>query len=322
MKKFYLIASIMTMSILLISCKQSTYKNEASSSETEEVLLLEDEIEEKASLDPNFLDYSIAYIKSAKLYFYDYDNHKAVEFVEEADTVLHCAYADDGYFYYTTSKNNQLTLKKIDFVNDNKITELYDFDIPADEFVNDFTNSGNDMLVINNHLILDFHFDWNYYDLTKCVEYSLENNEAKVYEDFEIRKKYNLISQRDELEHKYRDLCKQAEKLDYPSQYKNDGIYEYHFHNESGDGSHLYFAVILAWGDLPHGAYVLSTTDGSKMKILNGTDMSSPNRPKWLENNVVYTVFKRIGEVLYITNLDRDEPQLIDERVNVFTVRK
>ena len=142
MRENLLICSLISLSLLLLSCNQTTRKNNTTNSETEteETLLLENESESKSSLAPNTL-YPIAYIKNEKLYFYDFDNQNAVEFVEEADTILHCPYADDGNFYYTVSKNNLLTLKKIDFVNDNELSELYEFDIPANEFINDISNN-------------------------------------------------------------------------------------------------------------------------------------------------------------------------------------
>ncbi len=330
MRDNLLIYSLISLSLLLLSCNQTTRKNNTTNSETETegTLLLENESEPKSSSYPNTL-YSIAYIKNNKLFFYDFENHNKVEFIEEADTVLHCIYADDGNFYYTTSKNNLLTLKKIDFVNDNELSELYEFDIPAEEFINDLSDNADDILIINNHLILNFNFDWNYYSLTKCVEYSLENNEVKIFEDVEIRKKYNLVSQRDDLEDKYSHLCKQAEKLDYADEYRDEGVFECHYHNESVDGSHLYFGVILAWGDLPHGPYVLATSDGSKMKILYGTDISSPNKPKWLGNSIVFIKYYHVGEMedgdfrvvqqLYYTNLDINENQIIDENITSYT---
>lgn len=104
MRENLLICSLISLSLLLLSCNQTTRKNNTTNSETEteETLLLENESEPKSSLAPNTL-YPIAYIKNEKLYFYDFDNQNAVEFVEEADTILHCPYADDGNFYYTVT---------------------------------------------------------------------------------------------------------------------------------------------------------------------------------------------------------------------------
>ncbi len=94
MRENLLICSLISLSLLLLSCNQTTRKNNTTNSETEteETLLLENESEPKSSLAPNTL-YPIAYIKNEKLYFYDFDNQNAVEFVEEADTILHCVLA-------------------------------------------------------------------------------------------------------------------------------------------------------------------------------------------------------------------------------------
>ncbi|HHU97576.1 MAG: hypothetical protein QM237_07535 [Bacteroidota bacterium] len=287
----------------------------------------------------NYNDFPVAYVKNGALHLFNPETDTIVPFSEETDSVFNCVYSDrDAMFYYTVSRQGILVMKKVDLsAIPVQPALLFNLNKATEKFFTETYGEKAKLSFVNNNLVLQNDFIWDYYDFTNFLNYSLENGTLETinYRQFEERYKYHPVSG-EEPKRGYHSVYEKAKQLDLqPDDYMDDDFeIEFDFTGASADGSKVVFAIILGFGDLPHGPYCVANADGTMMQLLENTDLGSAFKPLWCNNNAVFlrsydseTEKREWGEGKWIielcyTRADDNAIMPIDRDVDYYAVRK
>lgn len=325
MKKNILKISSLLLISIIFACTNSSKNSEIKNSENE--VGENEEIIEETML--NYDDFNIAFIMSSRLYLYDVKTDDLIDFDWETDTVFNCVFSDDNQIlYYTVSKNSKLIIKKAD-LSDTKpeISILAHLGKETQEFVTETFGEKSPLYLYNNHLILRCDFSWNEYGFTKFLEYSIENNTQKTLDFNQFAYKYGEYRESNEPNKDYNYIYKKTKELDFSIYEPDAEVSDFYFGGVSKDESKIFFAAVLGWGDYPHGPYIISNIDGSKMKILENTDMATNDmKPIWYGNNLIYISYRFVDDYtksqqFRYTKADNNESRFIAESVDYYAVK-
>lgn len=280
----------------------------------------------------NYNDFPIAYVKNSKLYFFNPENETKVEFVEETDSVFNGVYSDkDAMFYYTVSQGGKLKIKQMDLSDKSAQPKwLFDLNKSTSEFFSETYGEKAKLTFIKDNLLLDCDFSWESYSFTKYYNYSMNDHTvAKIdWRQFESRYGSLLSDFENNLEN-YQSVYNKAKQLNLQKEVyaEDDFEIEYFFESVSADDSKIVFAILLGFGDLPHGPYCVANTDGTNMQVLENTDMGSSFKPLWCNNNLLFIRDVKVDDENYIsefcyTRTADNTVRRIDQGVDYYTVRK
>ena len=284
--------------------------------------------QEETNRRRDYSEFPIAYVKEGGLYFFNPENQTIKRFTEEADSVFNCVYSDkNNMFYYMVSKNGMLSFKEVDLaVTPIQISLLKGLKSATQDFFSETYGEKAALSFINNNLLLECDFEWDYYSFSKYLEYSIDWNTLSKLDGEMFYEKYINFIEREGPDTDYNPIFDKAKPLVISEEQIDGDELEYYLTEESADKSKIIFAILVGFGDLPHGPYCVANADGSMMKLLNDTDMGSKFKPVWCNNNAVYIRKREIGEYEYIKELcytiaSTNEVAVIDSNVDYYAVR-
>lgn len=294
----------------------------------------------------NHTDYAnpeIAYVKNAKLYFYNIEDKAITEFTQEKDAVFNCTFhPEENKLYYTVVKNGNLWLKQADFDDDTvKISLLKNFNINEKKCITDTYSEKSNLLYYQNKIYLIHSFLWEMYAFEKLTAYDLT---TKKLDENPTYYPYNLETTVFQFERENPKLKTKKEQLVYTNQgvstilsdkiemelvnadeFGLDNVY--HQFRFSADKSKLLFGAITSFGDLADGPICIADTDGKNQQKLTEDGLASERKPTWLANQLVFirqekkTENEWIGQLCF-TNAENNTYSVIDENVDYFTARE
>ncbi len=279
----------------------------------------------------------IAFVKDGKLYFYYPQNNETKQLEEEKETVFNCVFDNTtDLIYYTVERDSLLWLKKANYSSEKplEITEICNLKVKKEECITS-TYSEKTLLIFSRaeEIILPYNFVWDFFNFTKMAVYSTLKGDNTV-EHKELN--YDYINEfwnyEDNLQHqvKNNNLIYKGQNLSENLNLKVDEGMDIEFteFKFSIDRSKLLFGAFLAMGDLAHGPYCISNINGTHQQILVEDGLSSPFKPFYLGNKVVFWQQKEgkseyeYYKQLCITNEKDNSISVIEKELDYYTVRE
>lgn len=240
-------------------------------------------------------------MNQGQMSFYDVKTQTLTPFKAEADSVINMVFADQDHLYYTVSKNQDLSLKRVDLSKE----------APEPEFCADWNMKLEESLDFMYGIVSMLHVDAAgehicFYKLDdeglmmNSVTYNIQSGEVKVWDEDETIDTYNGDRNFDP-SHCYEEngefhyvtpesnTCL-SDKIDFMKYFNDDDESEdidFVPVVMSHDNQKLVYTAVVYDGE-GWGYYCVANTDGSAQELLADSDIWNQH-PEWLANgSLVY----------------------------------
>ena len=289
--------------------------------------------------DIRYTQYPLAYVQDGELFFHSAVDDKKVKFTEESAAIFNFTFDTAGKtLYYSVERGNTLWLKSAD-ISVAEVTPQWvvDWQLQKDDCITATYSEASPLLYQQGKLLIQHDFSWDYYGFKSMAIYSVAKNTINHKEyDQSVIDTYSGELTFDKVGQYFQNRNRQlfytgnnapvslTNALDFSALRLNEnedfGVdTDFTSFIFAPDKTKILFAVMLEFGDLPHGPYCIANADGSQQMLLRDTDIASSRKPVWLKNNSV--AFIDNDENLFVANNDENIILKVAENISSFATR-
>lgn len=260
-------------------------------------------------------------IENGKMLFYDLQKQAATPYEAEPDSVINFLIDDDHHLYYTASKDQHLTLKKLDLnEKDPQPVVCTDWQLDIDDIrdymMGDFSNielSADQKQVRIRHYANkedEYLSEMRYCDLAtgKLGEISFDDYNRE-YTNKDLLFGERFLTENHIFYRILPDGSKVAlnDKINFHNYFEEEGEVEdleFVANRVDPTGQKVIYEAVVYWGE-GWGCYCMANMDGSAQQVLEGSSIWN-QVPEWLED----------GSLVYVGREPRDKNDPLYEEWN------
>lgn len=240
-------------------------------------------------------------LQHGQMLFYDYATQQLTPYEAEKDSVVNVAFDNDNHLYYTTAKQQDLTLKTIDLSEaDPQPVPVFDWKLTLDLITDNMFGTGAVNLELDsegmlymptNSYFAEQPFDVEAFNIVTGEAYELSYSEyMEMFHGQESLDRDHFYNDQYQFYHATPEgnICLN-DKIDFKTVFEIYDLSDLFFYplNESPDGQNIVYSALIELGE-GWGHYCIASSDGQKQNLLKDSDTWTM-APAWLaDGTLVY----------------------------------